>query len=94
MRSKYCLEDEITLKEYINPTTILFFLPPQCGSTLISVIWGPFSAPLAILTRFMVLWLIYLVQGTLLALSLTRIFLILKVILTTSKEFTWNHSAD
>ena len=60
---------------------------------MISVIWGPFPAPLAVVTRFVVLWLIYLVQGTLIALSLTRIFLILKVNLRLRREFTWIHSA-
>ena len=52
---------------------------PQCGSALIGVISPPFSATLAKITLFGVIWFIYLMLTTLLALAATRIYLILKV---------------
>ena len=52
----------------------------QCGSSLVSAISTPFPPPLAMITQFFVLWLVDLAQGTLIALGLSRIFLILKVL--------------
>ena len=52
----------------------------QCGSALILVILPPFPATLAMVTHFVILWFLYLILGTLAALGLTRVYLILKVI--------------
>ena len=54
---------------------IIFF---QCGCALISVTFQ-LSASLAIVLQFILFWLSSLLQAVLVALSLTRIFLILKV---------------
>ena len=50
----------------------------QCGCTLVSVTFQ-ISASLAIVLQFILVWLSSLLQAVLVALSLTRIFLILKV---------------
>ena len=49
------------------------------------VIVQEYPAPVAIITHIVLLWLIFLVEGTLIALSMTRIFLILKVSLRSRK---------
>ena len=49
------------------------------------VILPQFPTPVAILTHIVLLWLIFLVEGTLIALSITRIFLILQVSLRSRK---------
>ena len=51
----------------------------QCGSRLISIFWAPLPTPLAITIQFVFVWLFSLMQGVFIALSITRIFLILKV---------------
>ena len=50
----------------------------QCISALVSESF-PMPLLLAKLTHFVLLVLLYLVQGTLIALNITRIFLMLKV---------------
>ena len=49
------------------------------------VIVQEYPAPVAKITHIVLLWLIFLVEGTLIALSMTRIFLILKVGLRSRK---------
>ena len=60
------------------------------------VIVQEYPAPVAKITHIVLLWLIFLVEGTLIALSMTRIFLILEVSLRSKKGglLTWMHSAD
>ena len=47
-----------------------------------------FPAPLARVIHFVVIWLLYLTLATLVALALTRIYLIVKVNKISRKEFT------
>ena len=51
----------------------------QCVGLLISAIFGPLPFSLAISLHFLLFWLLALVQATFIALSITRIFLILRV---------------
>ena len=94
--SNHSWKFEITTKESqkiaeqtSEESRIIFFF--QCGSTSISVIFSPFPAPLAKITQFVFLWLLSLIPTTLVALGLTRIYLILKVNQLSRKELTWTH---
>ena len=51
----------------------------QCSGRLISVLFAPLPSPLAITMQFVFFCLLSLIQGALIALSVARIFLILKV---------------
>ena len=45
------------------------------------------------ITQFVFLWLVYLMLGTIFALGLTRIYLILKVNKISRTKFKWIHSS-
>ena len=62
------------------------YLFPQCGSIMLSEMLSPFSLLPATTFSFFLLWLIYLFLGTLIALGITRIFLVLKV------RYSWSTS--
>ena len=67
----------------------------QCGTSLISATCQ-LSIPLAIILQLILFWLSSLLQGVLVALSLTRMFLIFKVNKKQEKNsLNWTHySAD